>query len=262
MERVSLVPLALPGERASVFGAIGPQPLAVVGFIPRRFLVNYRVPVAAAQRLLPAGLRADPVQGHAMLSVCALRIERMGVRGTPGLLRFRNAECLYRLGVRVTRGGRSLPSFLTLRSDVSAWALSRLGRLFSHYRPRPAQVRVEESEASFHLTCRSRDGLGDAELQVDLGTRGAQEPRSLFEDCQGASAFLLGMGFSVGDRRDGRLQVQDIEHSPWDATFVRPAVARFAFLDHLCERFRLQLTYDSTLFMSNIHQTWGRTRCL
>src|SRR4051794_31104499 len=109
----------------------GRQWLAVSAHVVERYLITFRAPAAALERLVPAPLTLDTFRGHGFVSVCALELEQMGILGWPRWLRFGNLEFLYRVGVRF--GGQA--SFLTLRSDVSARALAWLGQPFSHYRP-------------------------------------------------------------------------------------------------------------------------------
>ena len=100
-------------------GALEPagwQWLPVTAHIRERYLVTFRAPAEHVARLVPAPLELDTRAGHGFVSVCVLDMEAMGLAGTPRWLRWRNLELLYRVGVRV--GGA--PSFITLRSDVSA----------------------------------------------------------------------------------------------------------------------------------------------
>ena len=235
---------------------IGPQPVDVVAHLEDRFLVTYRAPAAALLPLVPAPFTVDVRSGLGFVSVCALTASEMGPALLPRGLRFRNAELLYRIGVRL----RGEPTFLTLRSDVTAKLLSILGRHFSHYRPRPAEVDVTLSEGRFRLDCRSRDGLADGTFEADPAAS-LDLSGSVFESASEASDFLVGMSFSAGLRRSGRVQVQQIEHTPWEPRAVRPLIARFAYLGALETRLGTSFEYDSTLHMANVDQRWKATRC-
>src|SRR5262245_9058206 len=114
----------------------GSQWLPVSAHVRERYLVTFRAPADAVARLVPAPLTVDSFGGHGFVSVCALELDGMGVAGTPSWLRFRNLEFLYRVGVRVG----DAPSFLTLRSDVSARALAFLGGRLSPYPPHRADI--------------------------------------------------------------------------------------------------------------------------
>lgn len=226
------------------------QWLPVTAHIHQRYLVTYRAPATQLAALIPAPLTVDTRHGQGFISVCALEMDEMGVAGTPGFLRFANRELLYRIGVRVA----GQPSFFTLRSDVSSRALALLGT-FSHYRLRHARIAGGRTASGLHLTCASRDGRGDAEFAGSIAP--APPPAgSLFGSVDAATQFLLGMDFSVDVTPEGRVRVQDIDHDPWGARFVRPARRRFEFLQGL----GLDLTYDNTLAMTDLHQTWRAAR--
>jgi hypothetical protein len=229
----------------------GHQWLPVSAHVVERYLVTFRAPAAKLVALVPAPLSLDVYRGHGFVSVCALELEGMGIAGAPPWLRFDNREFLYRIGVRF----RGEPTFLTLRSDVSARPLAWLGRRFSHYRPHLGAFTLDRAEG-FHLACRSPDGLGDArlELQPDAGSMSG----SLFPDAESAARFLLGMRFSA-DAREGRVRVQPIDHDPWGARPARVRSRRFAFLEAL-EKQIGALTLDHCLGMRDLRQTWRAAR--
>jgi hypothetical protein len=231
----------------------GRQWLAVSAHVVERYLITFRAPAASLARLVPPPLTVDAFAGHGFVSVCALELARMGLAGTPGWLRFHNLELLYRIGVRF----RGEPSFLTLRSDVSARPLAWLGRRFSHYRPHLADFQVNR-DRGFRLDCRSPDGAGDGFVDLRPGIERA--PGSLFPDAGAAAAFLLGMRFSVDRRPDGRVLVQDIDHQPWGARLARLRGHRLAYLERLQRAIGVPLVHDHTLGMRDLHQTWRAAR--
>jgi hypothetical protein len=236
----------------------GRQWLDVSGHVVDRFLVTYRAPARELGRLVPAPFVLDEHRGHGFVSVCALEVTDMGIRGAPRWLRWQNRELLYRIGVRL--GAEA--TFLTLRSDVSARALALLGRFFSHHRPHAATVELARDGGRFRFACRSGDGAGDAALVVDgrAPTDGAPAT-SLFADAAAAARFLVGMRCSADLAPDGRARVQRIDHDPWDARFVAVEHARFAFLERFEREHGIALEYDGTLAMHGIDQIWRAARC-
>jgi len=234
------------------------QWLPVSAHIRQRYLVTYRAPAARLRALLPAPLTVDAYDGHGFVSVCALDMTEMGIVGLPSWLRFENRELLYRVGVRVN--GQS--SFFTLRSDVSSGVLAVLGR-FSCYRLRRAQVTAQRADGRLRLTCRSADGRADADFEAATASAvadGASARASIFGDAERAAAFLLGMRFSTDVARDGRVLVQDIDHDPWGARFVEPTRCELPFIAHLGGLIGAPLSYDNTLVMANLRQTWRAAR--
>jgi hypothetical protein len=229
----------------------GHQWLPVSARVVERYLVTFRAPAAKLVALVPAPMSLDVYRGQGFVSVCALELARMGIAGTPSWLRFDNREFLYRIGVRF----RGEPTFLTLRSDVSARPLAWLGRRFSHYRPHLGSFTLDRA-GGFHLACRSLDGLGDARLELEPD--GGSMAGSLFPDAGSAARFLLGMRFSA-DARGGKVRVQPIEHEPWGARPARVRGWRFAFLEAL-EKQVGALTLDHCLGMRDLRQTWRAAR--
>jgi hypothetical protein len=231
----------------------GWQWLPVSAHIRERYLVTFRAPADAVARLVPAPLTVDSFRGHGFVSVCALEMDGMGLAGTPSWLRWNNLELLYRVGVRVG----DAPSFITLRSDVSARPLAILGRIFSHYRPHLARI-ARDGRDGFRLVCRSGDGAADADFEATPG--GPAELDASFADAAQAAAFMLGMRFSADVRPGGRVRAQEIDHDPWGARFATPARRWFAYIDTLSRAIGAPLVYDHTLVMRDLRQTWRAAR--
>jgi uncharacterized protein YqjF (DUF2071 family) len=227
----------------------------VEGFVTDRCVVTFRAPAEQLSALVPAPLTLDTQHGYGFLSVCALEVSSMGLAVTPAWLRFHNVELLYRIGVRLD--GR--PSFLTLASDTSSRALATLGGLFSHYRLRRAPVRIARRGGRLAFERPGGDGRG-AELEVELEERGDAADGSVFPSAEAADRFLLGMDFSVDRDLRGRMQTQRIEHSPWQARFVRATRVSFEFVRAFGAAHDLSLDYDGTLHMRGIHQRWCAAR--
>src|SRR3954451_12181062 len=58
-------------------------PTTITGMMARRLLVNWRMPVAAARRALPVGVRPSVVNGHAIAGLCLVRLTGMRFAGMP-----------------------------------------------------------------------------------------------------------------------------------------------------------------------------------
>lgn len=234
----------------------GFQPLPVSAWIPWRFVVNFRAAPRRLRPLVPKPLLLDEHAGDGVVSACVLSIEGMGVVGMPRWLRFSTLEILYRIAVRVPRSdGSELRSFLTLRSEVSAWAMAALGRRCSHFRPRLAAMRAAHGGSSIRLACRDADGHISA-LRAPLERRVEPPPSSRFDSLGAAVDFVLGVPGAVSVDGHGRIRFQDIEHPPWEAGFTEPTERRFA----LDADGRLGLRYDSTLLVMEQKQTWKSMR--
>jgi hypothetical protein len=246
----------VPTQPAFALERAGWQWLPVSAHIRERYLVTFRAPAEAVARLVPAPLAVDSFRGQAFVSVCVLDMARMGLAGTPAWLRWENLELLYRVGVRVG----DAPSFLTLRSDVSARPLAILGRYFSHYRPHLADIECTHRDDRFRMICRSSNGNGAGDADFETTPGGAGELDGSFADAQQAAAFMLGMRFSVDVRAGGRVRAQEIDHDPWGARFATPTRRRFAFIESLSRAIGAPLVYDHTLVMRDLRQTWRAAR--
>lgn len=244
-----------PASTPPTFRRSGTQFLPVSGRLTDRLLVTYRAPAARLAPLVPAPLELDTRDGYGFLSVCAVEIADMGVVGTPRFLRWNNREFLYRLQVRL--GDRS--TFITLRSDVSSWALALLGRHFSHYRPEHGRIELTRNDSRLCFRGTTLRGTGDGLVEADLSA--PPDSGSLFETDADAADYLLGMKRSV-DVVAGRVRVQEIEHGPWQPRRVTTLAARFAYLDALAQQLGVRFELDNTLAVHDVPQLWKAAQWL
>ena len=229
----------------------GTQFLAVSGTLTDRLLVTFRAEAHQLRALVPAPFELDTYAGYGFFSVCAVEIAGMGLAGTPRFMRWQNREFLYRLGVRL----HGQPTFITLRSDVSAPLLALLGRYFSHYRPRLAHIELARSAERLRMAARD----GKATVEVDLTA--APSPGSVFADQAQAADFLLGQKFSADVTR-GRVRVQPIEHAAWQPRFVATRVAHFELVEQLGRRLGARFELDNTLAVRDVPHVWKAAKWL
>jgi hypothetical protein len=229
----------------------GTQFLAVSGTLTDRLLITFRAPAQTLCPLVPKPFELDTYAGYGFFSVCAVEIADMGLSGTPRFMRWQNREFLYRLGVRL----HGEPTFITLRSDVSSALLALLGRHFSHYRPRLAQIELVRRGSHLRMAA----GDGSAQVEVDLAD--TPPPGSIFAHQAQAADFLLGQKFSADVAR-GRVRVQPIEHAAWQPRFVATRVASFELVEQLGRWLGARFELDSTLAVHDVPQLWKAARWL
>jgi hypothetical protein len=244
-------------------GEAGGLGLATTGFIPDGFLASYRAPPELLSRWVPEPFEVSTLGGEGFVSVLAFEVQRLGVLHAPEMLRLDSLGLLYSIGVRLPFRGEWQPTFLTLRLDVSSRALVFLGRRFTHYRPRQALFDLaHEPGRRWKIGCLSPDGDGDGVLAAELNRHRPDCPSSRFLSAAHASDFLLGMEFSAAVRPNGRVQLQPIDHAPWEANFVELSERRFAFLERIERWLGTELEFDSALHLQNLSPLWRATQCL
>lgn len=243
-------------------GRVYHQPVDVESFTNKRITVNYRVPLAQLERLLPWCVEAEEVgdTGEGMLSMCACDfwVTRFGPVPLP---RVHTNEMLCRVSVTVPRDGERKRAYYTLRSDTSSRFLGLCGGYFSHFRKGTSSFDRTDDGETYALTCRSGDALCDAALTASLESVSDDPPDStVFGDAASATEFVLELDGSCGyNYGKGKLSFQDIEYPDWDVSFCHDVRLESALIDHLADAFDLDLTYDCTLYMADVEQTWHRS---
>ncbi|GAA3022365.1 DUF2071 domain-containing protein [Kitasatospora albolonga] len=196
--------------------------------IERRLLVNYRVDPEAAAALLPAALRPQLVNGHAVAGICLLRLGEVRPLGLPRAIGLRSENAAHRIAVEWdgpdgVRTGVYIPRRDT-GSALNAWAG---GRIFPGEHGR-ADFRVRETEDEIRVALATRDG----ELRVDVTVEPAEDLHgsALFADLAEASRFFRqgAEGWSpagAGDRLDG----MELRTDRWriEACTVRSAASSY-----------------------------------
>lgn len=56
-----------------------------------------------------------------------------------------------------------------------------------------------------------------------------------------------------------KLPFQEIDYPDWDVSFWHEFSLDSALVDHLAETYDLDLTFDCTLYMADVNQTWNRS---
>ncbi|PSQ46126.1 hypothetical protein BRD15_10115 [Halobacteriales archaeon SW_6_65_15] len=242
-------------------GRVYHQPLDVESWTNKRITVNYRVPLEQLERLLPWCVTAEEIRdtGTGMLSMCAcdFSVTKFGPVPVP---RIHTNEMLCRISVTVPKNGRERRAYYTLRSDTSSRVLGLLGGYFSHFRKAASSFdRVDDGE-TYELRCRADDSLCDADLTASMDAISDEPPETtVFDDVAEATEFVLELDGSCGyNFAQEKLSFQEIEYPDWDVSFCHDFSLDSALVDYLAESYDLDLTFDCTLYMADVDQTWKR----
>lgn len=238
------------------------MPLAIPtlsGTIARRLLVNFRADPGVVQALLPAPFRPQLHNGHAIIGVCLIRLERVRPAGMPPALGLSSENAAHRFAVSWDdEHGEPQNGVYIPRRDTDS-RLSALcgGRLFpgqQHLAHFDVAFNEEASELDFSM--RSRDE------SIAVRLRGAVSDKwpasSCFADVGEASAFFQGgaRGFSPRTRSSGvdgmqlRTDVWRVE--PFEANDVHSR-----FFEDESKFPRAGVHYDHTLLMRDIAHQWN-----
>lgn len=240
-------------------GRVYHQPVDVESWTNKRITVNYRVPLEQLEQLLPEHVTAEEIRntGDGMLSMCAcdFSVTKLGPVPVP---RVHTNEMLCRISVTVPKDGQRMRAYYTVRSDTSSRTLGLLGGYFSHFRKATSSFdRVDDGE-TYELQCRSDDALCGATLSASMDSISEDPPdTTTFEDIEEATDFVLELDGSCGySFANEQLSFQEIEYPDWDVSFCHDFSLDATLIDHLVESFDLDTTFDCTLYMADVDQTW------
>lgn len=224
--------------------------------VERRLLVNYRVDPTVIAGLLPAPLRPQQVDGHAVAGICLIRLGQVRPRSVPYGPGLRSENAAHRIAVEWD-GPEGLRTgvYIPRRDSGSIVNVLVGGRLFPgrHHR---ASFDVRETSRDLHVGYTSRDGT--TRVSVDVGVAERFQGSALFTDLTEASEFFRSgsVGFSTG--RDGScLDGMELDTGSWRVDPVEIHAARSTFFDDQ-DRFPPgSATLDCALLMRDISAIWN-----
>ena len=242
-------------------GRVYHQPIDVESWTNKRITVNYRVPLNQLNQLLPDYIDAEEIRdtGEGMLSMCAcdFSVTKFGPLPVPEV---HTNEMLCRISVTIPKDGEQRRAYYTLRSDTSSRLLGLCGSHFSHFRKATSSFdRVDDGE-TYELQCRADDTLCNARLTASLDSVTDDPPETTaFDDVSEATDFVLELDGSCGyNFAKDKLSFQDIEYPDWDVSFCHEFTLDSTLIDYLVDAYDLDLTFDCSLYMADVDQTWKR----
>ena len=177
--------------------------------LAERFIFNYRMPLEAVRRYLPAPwLAPQPVRGWGVISFCLLDLRHITVAPLPTVAGLHSLSCAPRIAVVDTRTGANEPMvFVTERQTNSAFGhwFTTLG--FSAPHPY-IEAEIEHGEDATRLSVRVPEQPVEfaAVTQPALGVTS-----ELFADAGDFAEFIRRGITSYGQSRHaGRLTVVDL----------------------------------------------------
>jgi uncharacterized protein DUF2071 len=178
----------------------------MAGIVERRLLVNYRTDPDVVARLLPAPLRPQLVNGHAVVGICLIRLGRLRPHRLPAGLGMRTENAAHRIAVQWdTPTGTASGVYIPRRDTNSRSTALAGGRLFpgEHHR---AHFTVTEDAHDLRVAYRGTDDT--TAVRIHARPTPTWPGSTLFAGLAEASEFFRHgcAGYSEttsGDRLDG-----------------------------------------------------------
>ncbi|MFJ8018394.1 DUF2071 domain-containing protein [Streptomyces sp. NPDC096339] len=223
--------------------------------VERRLLVNYRVAPDAAARLLPAPLRPQLVNGHAVAGICLLRLGSVRPTWAPEALGLRSENAAHRIAVEWDGpDGVETGVYIPRRDTASLLNVWAGGRVFPGEHGR-ADFEVHETPDEVRVAFATRDG----DTQVDVTVELADELRGseLFADLAEASRFFQEGAKGYSPKSSGPdLDGMELHTDAWHVEAGRVRSAASSFFDDP-DRFPPgSAVLDCALVMRDVPATW------
>jgi hypothetical protein len=221
----------------------------MTGIMARRLLVNWRVPVDIATRVLPAGTRPKIIAGHAVAGLCWVRLQQLRPVGIPAPIGLSSENLAVRIAIEWDGGTGALIFRRDTASRLLAFTAARSN--FGHH-----HLGTFHAHDDGRTTRISASGFADghthdtAVSSIEL----APNPESVFANLSAADAFFSGCsrGYSPG-RTPGTFVGLCLHLHQWNFQQVRILSAHSSLIDSL---FQGRAVLDSAFIMRNLRHTW------
>jgi hypothetical protein len=227
--------------------------------VARRVLVNYRVDLAIARRLVPAPLEPLEHRGSALAGISLVRLVELRPRGLGPLVGLTIENLAHRIAVTAP-GGRRKPRNLgtyVFRRDTESRLVAAIGSPLFAGANRRASFEVEEDLARLRIAVTTADGGGDTRIGIEWGASFAAtcafsslgEVQEFFGACE--------LGYSGGVRSPVRLRP-----TAWALEPVRVLETRSRFFEDAATFPEGTAELDAVVGMRSQAPEWVEVRAL
>jgi hypothetical protein len=227
----------------------------IAGIVERRLLVNYRTDPDVTARLLPAPLRPQLVNSHAVAGICLIRLGRLRPQPLPARIGIRTENAAHRIAVEWdTPAGVATGVYIPRRDTNSRGTAVAGGRLFpgEHHR---AQFTVVEDEQELRVAFRSIDNTGAVRTHVRVSS--TWPGSTLFADLAKASEFFRQGCAGYSETTEGRrLDGLEMRSSSWAIEPVEVADLHSTFFEDPAFFPAGTAEFDGALLMRDLPVTW------
>jgi hypothetical protein len=227
----------------------------IQGVIERRLLINYRITLDVARKVVPQPFRPKCINGFTVAGICLIRLSKIRPLHVPAMFGITSENAAHRFAVEWDENGEIREGVYITRRDTN----SRLnaitgGRLFPgfhHY----SKFSVAEIDDKIVLDVHSSDGL---KINV-IGKLSSSLPdSSVFKDLGQASEFFRGgsTGYSIS-KVPGMLDGLKLDTKVWEISPFSASQVQSSFYDDRSIFPADSIRFDSVLLMRNIPHTWS-----
>lgn len=216
-----------------------PVRVTMTGRLDECVVLWYRTPADSVRGLVPSGLELVTKEAGgrewAFWNIVVGCLDEMRPAGTPAKLGVGYCHVGYRLLVVAKLAEeRTQRGLYATRSDANRRILGWAGSRASEFKVRSARIEIKKEEGKLNAKVRSRDHLGDAELEVDLREEPELLPGSAFKSVREAARFLKNEPVSMAVDKSGRkVRLAEVERRGWAEDLVKVNSVRWEYLDRI-----------------------------
>jgi hypothetical protein len=227
----------------------------IQGVIDRRILVNYRIPPALLEGVLPRPFRPKLVHGMAIAGFCLIRLKQLRPRNLPGACGLTSENAAHRIAVEWDEDGKKREGvYIPIRHTSSRFNALIGGRIFPGLHEH-ATFEVVESNDTFSVNVESDDHT--TRLRVEAQIAADLPQSSLFSSLQEVSTFFeeASLGYSATTRPDV-FEGLELRSKRWQIEPLQATKVVSSFFDDP-QRFPAgSVELDCVLLMHNIAHEW------
>ncbi len=231
---------------------------AIQGVIDRRILVNYRVDVEVASRLLPPPFRPKLAGGYAIAGICLIRLKKIRPAFLPVAVGIGSENAAHRFAVEWDRDGLPEEGVYIPRRDSNSRLNALLGGRLVPGEHHHARFNVDESGDRFSVAFQS----DDRQVAVKVVAQRIDDlpSGSVFSSLGEASRFFEGGALGYSATRDpARYDGLELRCEAWSVQPLAVQQVESSYFEDVMKFPAGSATFDCALLMRGVEHQW-RTR--
>jgi len=225
----------------------------VSGVIQRRMLINYRLDLAVAKKILPKPFEPLEYAGSAMVGICLIRLVKMKPSWAPQWLGTSSENAAHRFAVNWSEDSQNKQGVYIPRRDTSSLFSSFAGGRIFPGKQHLSKFVTHEDGQNFELSFYNSD---TTQLSVKAQRASSLSPDSIFSDLQAASDFyqMGSLGHSPLNR--GTFQAVKLNTSRWSVSPLKVHFVQSSYFENTSLFPSGSIIFDNALLMENIEHSW------
>ncbi len=226
------------------------------GVVERCMLLNYRLDLEVAKRLIPSPFQPRAWGPSALCTISWMRLRQLRPRFLPAVWGMSSENVACRIAVHWRQRGKPREGLLALRQDTSSRFNTLLtSRMFSAVQHH-ARFTILEEDHRYTITVDSDDKKTHLHVVASLAPQMARS--SVFRSLAEAAEFFRRATRVSATSRLGQFEGLELKTHAWQPLPLLVESLDCSYFRTLMPEAQSGITFDSALLLSEVEHQWSR----